>query len=168
MAANDSHIVKPEDAEKRQIIFAQHYGYKEIRSEDREMYIKTNEEMSEWLEKILPKETVKEAIGNIKTIVDACNVEFSAGTHYPKYPCSEGAVIHLRKMVAAGKSKVANWTIEYQKRLEHELRVIESMGFSDYFCIIEDFLNYARLIGKLDLESEEFLENKFNIEISPL
>ena len=164
VAANDSHIVTADDAEKRQIIFAQHYGWKEIRPEDREMYIKTNEELSEWLEKILPKKTVNEAIGNIERIVDTCNVEFTAGTHYPKYPCKEGAVIHLRKLVAAGKSKIANWTPEYQKRLEHELRVIESMGFSDYFCIIEDFLNYARIIGKLDLESEEFINSKFDID----
>lgn len=164
VAANDSHIVRAEDAEVRQVIHGQHYSYNEIRDEDREMYIKTNEEMAEWLKKILPEKAVQEAINNIEKIVDACNVEFTAGTHYPKYPCKEGATIHLRKLVAAGKKKIPVWTNEYQKRLEHELRIIESMGFSDYFCIIEDFLNYARIIGKLDLESEEFLNNKFNIE----
>ena len=164
VAANDSHMVYKEDAEKRQAIWAQHYGWKEIREEDKELYIKTDEELTDALLKILPNKIVKEAIGNIEKIVDQCNVEFTAGTHYPKFTCPEGAKLHLRKLIRKGKAKVENWNEEYQKRLSHELKVIESMGFSDYFCIIEDFLNYARVIGKLDLDSDDFLNHKFDMK----
>lgn len=164
VAANDSHILYKEDAEARQAMFAQHYSWKEIRDEDRELYIKTDDELSEMLLKILPEDVVNEAMNNIKVIIDQCDVEFSAGTHYPKFPCKEGAKLHLRSLIAKGKNKINPWTEEYQKRLEHELKVIESMGFSDYLCIIEDFLNYGRLVGKCDLTSPEFIEHRLDIE----
>lgn len=164
VAANDSHMVNKEDAEMRQVMFAQKYSWKEIEGPDRELYIKSDEELSEWLRKILPTKVVEEAINNIKVIVDQCNVEFSAGTHYPKFPCKEGAKLHLRKLIAEGKKKVQPWTDEYQARLEHELKVIETMGFSDYLCIVEDFINYGKLVGKCDLNSPEFLEHRLDIE----
>lgn len=33
---------------------------------------------------------------------------------------------------------------EYQERLDHEIGVIEEMGFSGYFLIVADFINYAK------------------------
>lgn len=164
VAANDSHIVRKEDAEARQAMFVQHYSWKEIEDPDRELYIKSDEELSEALLKILPKKDVEEAIANIRVIVDQCNVEFTAGTHYPKFPCKEGAKLYLRKLIAKGKKKIDPWTDEYQKRLEHELKVIETMGFSDYLCIVEDFITYCKLVGKCDLSSPEFLEHRMDIE----
>ena len=32
----------------------------------------------------------------------------------------------------------------YVRRLQHELEVITSMGFTDYFLIVWDFIRYAR------------------------
>ena len=36
---------------------------------------------------------------------------------------------------------------EYAKRLEHELAVINSMGFAGYFLVVADFIDYARRTG---------------------
>jgi DNA polymerase-3 subunit alpha len=36
---------------------------------------------------------------------------------------------------------------EYEKRMEHELGVITSMGFAGYFLIVSDFIGYARTNG---------------------
>jgi DNA polymerase-3 subunit alpha len=36
---------------------------------------------------------------------------------------------------------------EYEKRMEHELGVITSMGFAGYFLIVADFIGYARRHG---------------------
>ena len=33
---------------------------------------------------------------------------------------------------------------QYEKRLQHELEIIRSMGFAGYFLIVSDFINYAR------------------------
>ena len=36
---------------------------------------------------------------------------------------------------------------DHVKRLEYELNVIMTMGFSDYFLIVQDFLDFGRRIG---------------------
>ena len=36
-----------------------------------------------------------------------------------------------------------------RERLNHELRVIQQMGFSGYFLIVQDFVNWARRKGIL-------------------
>lgn len=33
---------------------------------------------------------------------------------------------------------------EYKKRIEYELKVIDQMGFNDYFLIVSDYVNYAK------------------------
>lgn len=39
------------------------------------------------------------------------------------------------------------------------------MGFSDYLCVVEDFLTYARLVGKIDINNPEFLADPFNLTL---
>lgn len=165
VATNDVHYAVKDKAIVRQYNFVQYkgYGWKDMEPQDYELYIKDNEEMAEWLCRILPEDVVEEAIENTYKIADMCNTEFVIGKHYPKFPCKEGAKLHLRRLIQAGKKKIKNWTSVYQKRVQYELGVIEKMGFSDYLCIVEDFLNYARIIGKLDLDDPEFLNDPFNI-----
>lgn len=165
VATNDVHYSVKDKAIVRQYNFVQYkgYGWKDMEPQDYELYIKDNAEMADWLCRIFPEDVVEEAIENTYKIADMCNTEFIIGKHYPKFPCKEGAKIHLRQLISVGKKKVKNWTPEYQKRVQYELGIIESMGFSDYLCIVEDFLNYARIIGKLDLDDPEFLNDPFNI-----
>ena len=33
---------------------------------------------------------------------------------------------------------------EYAKRMEHEIGVVQSMGFAGYFLIVADFIDYAK------------------------
>lgn len=167
VATNDVHYAVKDEAETRQYNYVQYknYGWKDMEPQDWELYIKTDEEMAEWLGRILPRKVVKEAIENAYKIADICSVvEFEKDPkHYPKFPCREGAKLHLRSLINRGKKKVKNWNAEYQKRVQYELNVIETMGFSDYLCIVEDFLNYARLVGKIDLDNPEFLEDPYNM-----
>lgn len=165
VATNDVHYATKDKAVVRQYNFVQYkgYGWKDMEPQDYELYIKDTQELADWLCKILPEDVVEEAIENTYKIADMCNIEFVIGKHYPKFPCKEGAKLHLRRLIQVGKKKVKNWTPVYQKRVQYELGVIEKMGFSDYLCIVEDFLNYARIIGKLDLDDPEFLNDPFNI-----
>lgn len=166
VASNDVHNIFKSDAEGRAVIFSQKYNkWNGVSETDAEMYMKTDEELAEWLLKILPDFIVREAINNIGVIFNKCNLEFKSETHYPKFPCPEGAKQRLRNLVEAGKKRVENWTPEYQARVEHELSIIEKQGFSDYLCVVEDYLNYARLIGKIDLTDPRFLADPFNIEL---
>lgn len=38
---------------------------------------------------------------------------------------------------------------EHKERLEHELSIINEMGYSDYFLLVEDYVNYAKTHGIL-------------------
>lgn len=165
VASNDIHCVYREDAEGRAVNFAQKYWWTGIDSSDWELYMKTDEELSEWLLKILPQHIVDEAIANIGTIFDRCDLTLSAGTHYPKFNCPEGAKARLRNLVEQGKPKITSWTAEYEERVQYELSVIEKLGFSDYLCVVEDFLTYARLVGKIDITNSDFLSDPFNMDL---
>lgn len=164
VASNDIHCIYSQDAEARAVNFAQKNWWAGIEDSDYELYMKTDEELSEWLLKILPPFIVDEAIHNIGKILEQCNLEFKSEAHYPKFNCPEGAKKRLRMLVEKGKSKVPNWTSEYEDRVKYELSVIEKLGFSDYLCVVEDFLNYARLVGKIDVSEPAFSENPYDVE----
>lgn len=64
----------------------------------------------------------------------------------PKYPISnaETADSYLKKLCYKNlKYRINDNMNVYMKRLENELTVISSMGFSDYFLIVWDIMNYA-------------------------
>lgn len=45
------------------------------------------------------------------------------------------------------EQKVPNADLAYKERLMKELAIIQQMGFSDYFLIVQDFISYARSQG---------------------
>lgn len=121
------------------------------RVDETEYYIKTDEELTSWLCRILPVGIVQKAMFGIKDIVDKCNVIFSKETHFPKFinDGSETSSQRLRRLVEEGISKrYPNQTFKYRDRVEYELAIIEKMQYVDYLCIVQDYLEYGRKIGK--------------------
>ncbi len=55
----------------------------------------------------------------------------------------EGLQHRMRKELSSGglTEKEAE---KYSERLEHEINLIQEMGFSGYFLIVADFINFAR------------------------
>lgn len=153
IAANDAHMAYGTEDERlqRQILRSMRFGqWEEENVGDKELYIKTDEELSEWLNKILEPEDVLEAMLNIQTVFDRCNVVFESEKHYPKFPTAgKTAEEVLEEKIRKGIA----WRFpqgmdeEHMKRLEHEIRVIEDMGFSDYHLIVENVLEYARVLA---------------------
>ncbi len=55
---------------------------------------------------------------------------------------------YLRKLAYEGLAKKnPGYGEEYKTRLEYELKVIASMGYADYFLLVQDYVNYARSVG---------------------
>lgn len=55
---------------------------------------------------------------------------------------------YLKKLAFEGlEKKNPNYGEEYRTRLEYELQVIASMGYADYFLLVQDYVNYARSVG---------------------
>ncbi|MFB5663588.1 DNA polymerase III subunit alpha [Alteribacillus sp. HJP-4] len=89
-----------------------------------------------------------EAIRRTAEIAKACSVtlEFQQML-LPKYPVSADTSSgeKLRRLCEEGLARRYSKVSEQaQKRLLHELAIIEKMGFQDYFLIVWDFVAYAR------------------------
>ena len=91
-----------------------------------------------------------------------CNVAIDSGTyHFPEFKPPKNLELneYLEELSKDGFSKrlqkiVASYDLfpdylseQYEKRLNYELEVIKKTGFSGYFLIVADFINYAKTSG---------------------
>ncbi|MDQ3451537.1 MAG: DNA polymerase III subunit alpha, partial [Actinomycetota bacterium] len=88
---------------------------------------------------------------NTLDIGERCNVEIAFGTnHLPRFDCPDGMTeaAYLRQLVFEGAARRYGDVLsdEVRERLEHELAVIEQMGFPAYFLIVADLCAYARSV----------------------
>lgn len=110
---------------------------------DEEYYIKDSNELEKtWIK--LP-----EALTNVKYIADNCNVNLEFGKykfpHFP-LPVGETSFSYLWKICFRGlEERFKPITEKAVKRLQHELDVIEELGFTDYFLVVWDIVREAHL-----------------------
>lgn len=159
VATNDAHYLSEEDAELQDVLICIGTG-KTVEDETRlrigtnQLYLKSGEQMA----RLFPH--VPEAIANTARIADSCELELEFGKSIlPEYrPLPEGSSpsAYLRQLCEEGmNARYADsdrWNdtalrTELEQRLDYELRVIDSMGFSDYFLIVWDFIAYAHKQG---------------------
>ena len=84
-------------------------------------------------------------INSIK-ISDSCNIEFpKAKNLLPIYECSDPSK-YLFELCKVGLSKRLNGNIPevYKSRLSYELKIINEMGFPNYFLVVYDFIKFAK------------------------
>ena len=109
-----------------------------------EMYLKSSEEMarafSAW----------PEAVQNTLRIAEMCEVKLDlTQKHLPVFPVPDGSTPNEYLRQAAQKGLVKRFAgaeppEAYQKRLDRELDVIAEKGYSSYFLIVNDFVQFAR------------------------
>ncbi|GIW66299.1 MAG: DNA-directed DNA polymerase [Candidatus Parcubacteria bacterium] len=146
VATQDVHYIYKEDREIHDVFLAIQTG-KDIEEKDRltmkddYFHFASQDEIIE-LFKYLP-----EAIENTQKIVNDCNVEIDFNkTHPPYYPIPENlsADEYLKKISFLNLRKKGINNLEYEKRLNYELEIIKQTGFSSYFLIVQDFVNWAK------------------------
>lgn len=159
VVTNDVHYLAKEDAEVQDVLICIGTG-KTVDDEERlkigtdQLFLKSSEQMAA----LFPH--VPQAIANTLLIAEKCNLELTFGNHIlPAYsPLPEGmdSAAYLRELCWKGMEEryidTPQWTTPEQretaeKRLTYELGVIESMGFSDYFLIVWDFIAYCHRQG---------------------
>ncbi len=150
IVSNDAHYLKKEDARAHEVLLCMQTqdllsNPKHFKFSTDEMYLKSPKEMEE-LFKDIP-----EAMKNSVEIAQQCHVKVH---HTPQLPVPEvpknykGPDDCLRGLAEKGlKEKYKEVTPEIKKRLDYELDVIISMGFSGYFLIVRDFLAEADKMG---------------------
>jgi len=151
IVTNDSHYVMKEDAEIQRILLC--IQTKKTINEDTGMgfptddwYLKSGDEMAA----LFPD--IPEAVENTNKIADMCDVSFTFGKsllpHYDIPGCDDHFA-YFKNMCEEGFKKRYgdNAPKEYWDRLYYELKIINQMGFIDYFLIVWDYINYARSVG---------------------
>jgi len=157
VCTNDSHYLKPEDAEAQDILMLINTGSNP--SDPERLTMKADDFSFREPEKMIEdfKET-PEAIENTQKIKDACNFEFELGKiKLPSYPLpssftknleedkNKTADNYLKELCYQGLEKrQLKRTKEVIDRLEYELSVISQTGFASYFLIVQDFVNWAK------------------------
>ena len=173
VATNDCHMIEKTDRSRRarQILRSLRFNkWEDEMLGDSELYIKTNEEMREALIHILPAYVVDEAIANNELVVEQCNVEWPEEEHYPKFIGDGRSAIQTLQDLCNERFKTLTFKSReerkiYIDRCRYEMKVIEQLGVADYLLIVQDFLAYGRLLGKINLDDPRFLADPFNIEL---
>ncbi|MBN1832155.1 MAG: DNA polymerase III subunit alpha [Deltaproteobacteria bacterium] len=161
VATNDCHYLNREDSEAHDVLLCIQTGKmvddpNRMRFSTDELFFKTREEMVD----SLGAGDFSEALDNTMDIARRCEYMMEFGQYkYPVFTASKGKSLddmlseearkglkerlaHLQVEVGAGLSPELRK--EYEERLAFELNVITDMGFSGYFLIVADFIDYAQ------------------------
>ena len=114
----------------------------EIKSLEGDEYLKTPEEIS--------KLYTEEELGNVEELTSQVNFTFvkPRGKLISWFDITgekaDDALARLAKEGLLAKGKTSG---EYSLRLEFELKTIKEMGYSDYFLIVKDYIDFAKNNG---------------------
>ncbi|MCJ7547094.1 MAG: DNA polymerase III subunit alpha [Deltaproteobacteria bacterium] len=156
VATNDCHYLRREDAAAQDVLLCIQTGKtlndpKRMKFSTDQFYLRPAAEM----ERLFGQ--YPEALRNTLEISEQCNLELRFEEyHLPRFkpPSGESLDHYLEQSAREGlagsfayTSKPPEERERYVKRLEEELSMIKSMGFSGYFLIVADFVNYAKTRG---------------------
>jgi len=150
VCTNDAHYAKHEHWEAHDVHICLGTGKERddpnrLRYATPEFYFKTQDQMFEMFK------DVPNAIENTRKIADSIDIELPMGDyHLPNFPLPDDAPSekpdeYLKILCKQGvQERYGDLNPELETRLDHELRVIEQMGFAGYFLITADFVKYAK------------------------
>ncbi len=159
VATNDAHYLDADDHEHHDALLcigtaANLSDEKRFRFDGSGFYVRNGDEMREIFH------DHPEAVENTLVIAERCAVEIPMGTyHMPDYQVPAGksldevmeeqALTGLREKLGMAPDQPFETSDQktYLERLGHETKVIRDMGFSGYFLIVADFINYAKRNG---------------------
>lgn len=90
----------------------------------------------------------QQLVENLNAVVESIDMQIPfAKPQLPQFNTPEGqpskkylADLCQKALIESAKAQAAG----YRERLDHELEIIQSMGFSDYFLIIHDVIRFAK------------------------
>ena len=150
VAANDSHYVEENGAEAHDALLCVQTNRtlddeSRFRFDGSGYYVKSAEEMR----KLFPEDKYPGACDNTLAIADRVNYEFNFENSYlPDFPIEDQNVspeeLLKIKVYEGGERKYGTLTSEIIERIDYELDVINSMGFSSYFLIVGDLIEFSK------------------------
>ncbi|MBI5740260.1 MAG: DNA polymerase III subunit alpha [Nitrospirae bacterium] len=148
VATNDCHYLNREDAKAHEVLLCIQTG-KTMNDADRMRFSKDTFYFKSPAEMMSAFSDVPEAVENTRRIAERCNLDFRFNEFkLPKFTVPDGEKVtqYLERLAEDGLRKKLGGSIpdHYAERLKSELAMIEKMGFSSYFLIVCDFINYAK------------------------
>ncbi|OGG26806.1 DNA polymerase III subunit alpha [Candidatus Gottesmanbacteria bacterium RIFCSPLOWO2_01_FULL_39_12b] len=152
VATNDIHYVDKDDAEAQEILLCVQTQRTILESgrplsmiDSPDFYMRSQEEMKGLFIQY------PEAIENTVKIANRCNVEIELGKwilpHF-EVPQGDTANSYLKKLAHERlKNRFSQVTPNLGNRLNYELEIISQKGYSTYFLIVSDFVNWAKEKG---------------------
>lgn len=148
VATNDSHYIEKEDSKTHSILLCIQTGTT-LDDPDRmefktdEFYLKTEAQMREVFSNF------PEALENTHKIAERCNMEFTFGKRkLPRFEVTTGEthLEYFRRQCFEGLHRRygENPASALIDRLEYEINTINTMGFVDYYLIVNDFVQFAK------------------------
>ena len=161
VATNDCHYLRAGDAGAHDVLLCIQTGKtlsdpKRFAFSSPDFYFKSPQEMAERFRDI------PGAVEQTLAIAERCHLEIPLGqTHLPRYQVPSGYTLdsyleslvderlrqRLRTMERHGQRLTPDRIRAYEQRAAHELTVIQQMGYSGYFLIVWDFIDYAKSHG---------------------
>ncbi|MEG4518143.1 DNA polymerase III subunit alpha [Microcoleus sp. AT9b-C5] len=157
IATNDSHYISCNDVEAHDALLC--INTNKLIEEDKRMrysgteYLKSAEEMAQLFRDHLDDETIKEAIANTLEVANKVSrYELTGEARIPTIPIppEHTADTYVEEISWLGllerlKARTRNEIPPvYKQRLEYELKMLQQMGFSEYFLVVWDYIKYAR------------------------
>ena len=157
VATNDCHYLTKEESYAHEVLLCIQTG-KTINDPNRfrfntnELYFKSGDEMAAQFS------YCPQALANTLEVAERCDLQLEfKDHHFPIFPLNEGETLdavfsdacwkglkmrldHLHEM----EQVTAETETTYKERLTYEIGVIQKMGFSGYFLIVADFINWAK------------------------
>jgi DNA polymerase-3 subunit alpha len=150
IATNDLHYTEKVDAKPHDVLLCIQQqkvqtDTNRLRFDSDEFYLKTADEMRRVFRER------PDACDNTLLVADMCDLQLRYGElHLPRFEPPEGEPLeaYLRRLVLEGaRVRYPELTPDVMSRIDHELEVIRTMGFSGYFLIVWDLIRFARESG---------------------
>ncbi len=147
IATNDFHYLLQEDARAQDIMLCVGTGSvindpHRMRFANDQFYMKTEEEMKAALKDF------DEACNNTVKLAEKCQVELSRAPILPRFPLPEGETedSYFYEICFEGLHRRYGEDLseEVVNRCEHEVSVITKQGFSAYFLIVQEYIQWAK------------------------
>lgn len=157
VATNDSHYISCNDVEAHDALLC--INTNKLIEEDKRMrysgteYLKSADEMAQLFRDHLDADIIKESIDNTLEVANKVkSYDLTGEARIPTIPIppEHTADTYVEEISWAGllerlKIRTRNEIPPvYKQRLEYELKMLQQMGFSEYFLVVWDYIKYAR------------------------
>jgi DNA polymerase-3 subunit alpha len=155
VATADAHYIKREDAKAHEILMCIASGKtlsdaKRMRHSTDKLYVCTPEEMRAYFsdvpEAVDNTMRITEMVGDLNLLVKPILPSFEVPDGYS----ADSFLDELARRGLEERFRELPYQVNrdlYMQRLDMEVRVIQKMGFSGYFLIVQDFINWAKKNG---------------------